>query len=91
MNNYKIIQSPKFLKQLKKIDKKIIKKIIDFIYPILRNNPVNGNNNIIELKGKNLASCYRYRIGNYRLLYEVDKDNLIVNILSIQHRKEVYK
>lgn len=79
MNKYYIEETKDFRKEIKKIDKKIIKKIIDFIYPILRNNPVSGNNNIIELKGKNLASCYRYRIGNYRLLYEVDKEKLTLN------------
>ncbi|HUD06846.1 MAG TPA: type II toxin-antitoxin system RelE/ParE family toxin, partial [Candidatus Saccharimonadales bacterium] len=32
---------------------------------------------------------YRYRIGNYRILFDVDGDKIIV--LLIRHRKEAYK
>lgn len=32
---------------------------------------------------------YRFRVGSYRILFDVDEDNII--ILHIQHRREVYK
>lgn len=34
---------------------------------------------------------WRIRIGNYRVIYLIEDDNLIVIVVEIGHRKEVYK
>ena len=53
---------------------------------ILRNNPFPSGYK--KLKGfKNL---YRIRVGNYRIIYSVQHDILIIEILKIAHRKNVY-
>jgi mRNA interferase RelE/StbE len=42
---------------------------------------------------KRLTNCtpeYRLRIGNYRILFEIESSNVIV-IYKIKHRKEAYK
>ncbi|MDQ6756349.1 MAG: type II toxin-antitoxin system RelE/ParE family toxin [Bacteroidota bacterium] len=53
---------------------------------ILRNNPLPSGYK--KLKGfKNL---YRIRVGNYRIIYSVQHDILIIEILKIAHRKDVY-
>ena len=39
-----------------------------------------------ELKGK-----YSYRVGSYRILYLVHKHELLVLIIDIGHRRDVYK
>ncbi|HEV8079606.1 MAG TPA: type II toxin-antitoxin system RelE/ParE family toxin [Chitinophagaceae bacterium] len=52
----------------------------------LRSNPF--PNGYKKLKGfKNL---YRIRSGNYRIIYSVQNDVLIVEILKIVHRKDAY-
>ena len=88
---FSIIEKKYFLKQIekKKIDQKLYQKIVKEIYPILEKSPVNGNNNIKKLKG-HLGDFYRYRIGNYRLVYEIDKGKVIIFILYLKHRKEAY-
>lgn len=45
--------------------------------------------NIKALKG-NLAGYYRYRSGDYRIIYEVKEEIRIVLIVTIAHRKESY-
>lgn len=45
--------------------------------------------NIKKLKGS-LNGMYRYRIGNYRIVYEVDNSIKIVSIVWIGKRKEAY-
>jgi mRNA interferase RelE/StbE len=53
---------------------------------ILRNNPFPPG--CKKLKGfKNL---YRIRIGNYRVIYSVQHEILIIEILKIAHRKDAY-
>jgi mRNA interferase RelE/StbE len=37
------------------------------------------------------GNLYRLRIGDYRVLYSVDKDNKVVKITTIRHRKKSYK
>lgn len=89
---FRIIEKDFFIEQVnnKKFDKKIYKKITDFVYPILREKPTVMTKNLKALT-RNLEGRYRYRIGNYRLLYRVDENDLTVAILSIQHRKDAYK
>jgi mRNA interferase RelE/StbE len=53
---------------------------------LLKNNPFPSGHK--KLKGfKNL---YRIRSGNYRIIYSVEHDILIIEILKIAHRKDAY-
>ena len=70
-------------KDLKKIDKKQALKILKYIknlekYPHLAN----------IKKLKNHYPPMRYRIGDYRVLFEVEDNTIIV--VNIKHRKEAY-
>jgi mRNA interferase RelE/StbE len=55
---------------------------------ILEQDPYN-HPNITALRG-NLAGRYRYRIGDYRILYLVDEDLKLVFVTLIAHRSKVY-
>lgn len=37
------------------------------------------------------ADKYRIRCGNYRIVYSINEDDLIVQIVKIGHRREVYR
>jgi len=39
----------------------------------------------------NLSGLYRYRIGDYRVLYHIVRDELFVIVVRIGHRKDVYE
>ncbi len=43
-----------------------------------------------RLKGK-LAGRYSYRIGSYRIIYLVKRRKLIVLVIDIGHRRDIYK
>ena len=58
------------------------------IYSMLKGNPYYGNN-IKKLKG-NYAGLYRYRLGDYRLIYSIDEDEQIVFMLHAVQRKDAY-
>ena len=76
----KVIQHPKF--------NKIYTKITTYIYPQLQKNPFYGPN-IKKLK-REYESYYRYRIGSYRLFYQVKKETITVFIVTLLHRKDSY-
>ncbi len=64
-------------------------RIVDSVYPRLRNNPYFGPN-IKRLKGE-LKSIFRYRIGDYRLFYTIDPDTKRVYVLELEDRKDAYR
>lgn len=76
-------------KQLKKMDKYIAKLIVNWL---MKN--IHGSENP-RLHGKalraNLSDYWRYRVGNYRIITEIQDDALIVVAVEIGHRKEIYK
>jgi mRNA interferase RelE/StbE len=57
-------------------------------FEMLEQNP-RQHPNIKALKGE-LAGRYRYRVGDYRVVYRIDDDTAEVIILLIKHRREVY-
>jgi len=85
-----IIYSDDALRQLKKLDgavsKRIMFKIIDNASqsnPLARAKALQG-----DLSGK-----YRYRIGDYRAIFIIDDEGKItlLTILNIKHRKDIYR
>lgn len=41
-----------------------------------------------KLKGRD---GYRIRIGNYRILYDIIDQTLIINVIAIGHRRDIYR
>ncbi len=48
------------------------------------------HNNIKRLKG-DLAGAYRYRVGDWRVIYEIDDAARRVHVLVIAHRRDAYE
>ena len=90
MLNYKIAETETFEKKINIQKYKFLyKKIKDYVYPILRENPFFGPN-IKKLKGE-YRELYRYRIGEYRLFYKINEETVIIFIIDIENRKDAYK
>ena len=65
-----------------------VQQRIDDALQILAFNPHNRALNIKKLKGQ--ENLFRLRIGDYRVLYEVNNQVLIIMIVRVGHRKDVY-
>ncbi|MDI6802638.1 MAG: type II toxin-antitoxin system RelE/ParE family toxin [Bacteroidota bacterium] len=85
---YEIILSKgtaKFLANLYSRDKKLLGRFYESFEKISKDpycaNPLVGN-----LKG-----YYSYRVGDYRIIFEIEKKRLLVFIEKIEHRKSAYK
>ena len=46
-------------------------------------------NGVAKIKGHNTR--YRIRIGDYRIIYDIDDGKLLILVVNFQHRREVYK
>ena len=90
MASFKIAETETFSKKIMSAKyRSIHKKLTDYVYPILRENPYFGPN-IKKLKGE-YKKVYRYRIGDYRVFYKVSGETVIVFILDIEARKDSYR
>ena len=90
LNKFKIAETDTFSSKLSDAKYgKIYKKISDYVYPQLRENPFFGTN-IKKLKGE-FEGLYRYRAGTYRIFYKIENDKILVIILDIDDRKDAYK
>lgn len=86
--SYKINFSETSLKQLRELDTASRKRVLTYINEVLskiENPRILGKALIGELKG-----LWRYRIGNFRIVCQIHDNKLLVLILKIAHRKEVY-
>ena len=84
----RVIYSEKSLKSLKKLDKPIQKMIIHYMEKV-------GQLEEPRARGKalsaNLRGFWRYRVSNYRIICEIDDDKLIICVVEVDHRKNIYK
>jgi mRNA interferase RelE/StbE len=78
---------PKIEKQLRKIPAQDVQKIFDFLKKQVVKNPRAIGK---SLKGQ-LREFWRYRAGNYRILAKIKDNQLIVLIVKVGHRKDVYR
>lgn len=84
---WKINFSDRAEKQLKKIDKPVVRRILKFLKTRVESDPKSTGK---FLKGK-LSDLWSYRVGDYRLICSFQDDELIVLVLEVGHRREVYK
>ena len=89
LNKFRIAETDTFTSMLSNPKySKIYKKISDYVYPQLRENPFFGTN-IKKLKGE-FEGLYRYRVDRYRLFYKIENDKILVIILDIDDKKNAY-
>lgn len=86
---YKVDLSRQAEKDLEKVfrsDRKLYQRFINAFKAIARNPTEEGKPLHGELKG-----LMSYRFGSYRILYEVRHGELLVIVIDLGHRREIYK
>lgn len=87
--SYKVEFTEKSKKQLKKMDRATAALIIGWLEKNIQgcDNP--------RIPGKSLSANrsgqWRYRIGDYRVITEIEDNKLIVLVITIGHRRDIYK
>jgi mRNA interferase RelE/StbE len=85
---YKVQLSPHAVRQYKKLGPSV-KSAIQGGLDALQDHPLAGSR-IKRLKGR-LHEYYRYRVGDYRIVYVVAQHEHVVCVDYLQHRKDVYR
>ena len=84
--SYRIEVKKSAAKALKKIPKADRKRIVDKIDSLAKSPP---NPDTTKMKGNN--PFHKERVGDYRIVYEIQDEVLLILIVKIGHRKDIYK
>ena len=80
---YKVVFKPSVAKQIRQLDKKEQKKVVAAAESLASNPRPYGYKKLVDKE-----AFYRIRVGNYRIIYEIFDNILVVNILQIKKRDE---
>ncbi|SHJ90290.1 mRNA interferase RelE/StbE [Dethiosulfatibacter aminovorans DSM 17477] len=86
---YNVEYTKNALKQLKKLDRQTTSFILSFIEKRLIgcDNPRQFGK---ALQG-NMNDKWRYRVGDYRILAKIEDERVIITVIEIGHRRDIYK
>lgn len=84
--SYEIRWKRSALKELKKLQKKARSRILAAIEKLAREPRPRGSRKLTGSK-----NTYRIRIGNYRVIYGLFPDRIVIEILRVRHRKDAYR
>jgi len=86
MASYKIVWKLSAKKELRKLSKTMIPRILKTVENLSIQPHPHGCK---KLKGAQFI--YRIRTGNYRIVYSVENTILLIEIIRVKHRKDVYE
>ncbi len=86
MASYRIEWKNSAYKELQKLPRQMITRIVAEVGN-LSSNPFPPG--VKKLVGSEYS--YRIRVGDYRVVYEIIEDKLIIEIVRVRHRKDVYR
>ena len=85
---YMVTYSKQAVKTLRQLQPGVAKRILKRMTSIA-NDPYAKHNSVTTLKG--MENAFRLRSGDWRIVYEVNNDQLIIWVVKIAPRGKVYK
>ena len=82
---YKIIPTPKFAKSFKKLDPFVRKQIKAYLNRVTENPRAKGKALVANRTGQ-----WRYGVGAYRVIVNIQDSELIILALEVGHRRDIY-
>ncbi len=82
---YRVVLTEYAIRQLKKLPPQVVIKLREAI-AALAVNPC--PHSYIKLTN---VEAYRVRVGDYRIVYEIDDDALVIRVVEVSNRKETYR
>ncbi len=87
---WKIELSAQVDRELGKLDPQQSKRILKFLYERVArlDNPRSIGQ---ALQGSKLGEFWKYRVGDYRLICKIEDNRLLILVLRVGHRREIYR
>ena len=84
--SYRVAVANSAKRDLRHLDANLQRRIAIRLHT-LKNTPRPGG--VTKLRDR--ANEWRIRVGDYRIIYEIDDNELLVTVLRIRHRREAYR
>jgi len=77
-------------KDMEKLDPQVARRIANFLFKRVarQENPRSIGE---ALHGKEFGEFWKYRTGDYRIICKIEDERLLIVVLSIGHRREIYR
>jgi mRNA interferase RelE/StbE len=86
MGSYRIEWKHSATKELKRLPRDVIHKVIVAVEQLAKEPRPSGAKKLVTAE-----HTYRIRIGDYRIIYSIFESALVVEIIRVKHRKDVYR
>jgi mRNA interferase RelE/StbE len=87
---YSVELSAEVDRELSKLDRQQAKRILKFLHERVAR--LDDPRSIGDaLHGSQLGEFWKYRVGDYRLICKIEDERLLVLVLRVGHRKEIYR
>ena len=81
---------PNALKDLRKLDKPVQVRLIGFLRK--RISTLNNPRDLGEaLSGQRLGTSWKYRVGDWRMICDIQDQRIVVRVLRVGSRREIYR
>ena len=87
---FEIEFDPEAVKDLRKLDRSVQERLVEFLK--LRVSTLDNPRSIGEaLAGSKLGGYWKYRVGDWRIICDIQDSRIIVRVLRVGNRSEVYR
>ena len=87
---YNIEIGPDALRELDKLDPQVARRVLKFLHERVRH--LEDPRSIgAALAGSRLGEFWKYRVGDYRIIASIENDILTILVVSVGHRRLVYR
>ncbi|RCJ40923.1 addiction module toxin RelE [Nostoc minutum NIES-26] len=84
--SYQVEIAPAAVRQIKKLTPDIQQQVVQRLEELALEPRPDG---VVKLSGSN--SLYRVRLGAYRIIYQIQDNLLLVTVVKVGHRRDVYR
>ena len=86
---WKIEIVPSAIKELNKLDRQVAKRLLKFLHKRVAS--LKDPRSIGDaLKGPKFGEYWRYRVGDYRIITKIEDNIMLILVLRVGHRKQIY-
>jgi len=88
MSGFEVILTPEAQADIGRLDRSLQTRVLDTLEWMGENAELMRHS---ALKGREWAGCFKYRLGDYRLIYLLDRSVRTLVLLNFGHRRDVYR
>ena len=87
MTGLRIILTPEAQQDIRRLDPSLQTRILDKLAWMGQNASLLRHQ---SLQGQEWAGCFKYRVGDYRIIYAMDQSAGELTVLKVGHRRHIY-